>query len=180
MTQEINQTVPDGSYEVKYSNSFVYRALWKEPYVGNVCLRAYNDQPDFKISEPEAFCIAFLGFISFLIHNQDAAVSDDQDILNLNGSPFNTPEVQTDTIDKSVFVRNISDDSLVVSDGKVTTDENSELVKNLQFGLTSFQNLLTSSSNLASISSTKEQLLPLYGCFSVSVASESNILQLCF
>ena len=180
MTQDVDQTIPDGSYEVKDSNSFVYRALLKEPYVGNACLRAYNDQPDFEISEPEAFCIAFLGFISFLIHNQDAAVSDDQDILNLNGSPFNTPEVQTDTTDKSVSIRNISDDSLVVFDGKVTTDENSEWVKNLQFGLTSFQNLLTSSSNLASISSTKEQLLSLYECFSASVASKSNILQLCF
>ena len=77
----------------------------------------------------------------------------DQDTLNLNGPPFNTHEVQTDTTDKSVSVRNISNDSLVVSDGKMTTDENSELVKNLQFGSTSFQNLLTSSSNLASISS---------------------------
>ncbi|KAL6321084.1 hypothetical protein AAG906_012804 [Vitis piasezkii] len=64
----------------------------------------------------------------------------DQDTLNLNGPPFNTHEVQTDTTDKSVSVRNISNDSLVVSDGKMTTDENSEL------------NLLTSSSNLASIS----------------------------
>ena len=124
--------------------------------------------------------LPFLVLLLFLIHNQDTAVSDDQDILNLNGSPFNTPKVQTDTTDKSVSVRNISKDSLVVSDGKVTTDENSERVKNLQFGLTSFQNLLTSSSNLASISSTKEQLLSLYGCFSASVASESNILQLCF
>ena len=72
--------------------------------------------------------------------------------LNLNGPPFNTHEVQTDTIDKSVSIWNISNDSLVASDGKMTTDENSELVKNLQFGSTSFQNLLTSSSNLASIS----------------------------
>ncbi|KAL6322842.1 hypothetical protein AAG906_020842 [Vitis piasezkii] len=64
----------------------------------------------------------------------------DQDTLNLNGPPFNTHEVQTDTTDKSVSVRNISNDSLVASDGKMTTDENSEL------------NLLTSSSNLASIS----------------------------
>ena len=62
----------------------------------------------------------------------------DQDTLNLNGPPFNTHEVQTDTTDKSVSVRNISNDSLVVSDGKMTTDENSKLVKNLQFGSTSF------------------------------------------
>ena len=50
----------------------------------------------------------------------------------------------------------------------------------VQFGLTSLQNLLTSSLNLASIFSTKEQPLPLYECFSVSFASESNILQLYF
>ena len=50
----------------------------------------------------------------------------------------------------------------------------------VQFGLTSLQNLLTSSPNLASIFSTKEQPLPLYECFSVSFASESNILQLYF
>ena len=62
----------------------------------------------------------------------------DQDTLNLNGPPFNTHEVQTDTTDKSVSVRNISNDSLVVSNGKMTTDENSKLVKNLQFGSTSF------------------------------------------
>lgn len=170
---------PDGSYEVKDSHSFAYKALSKELYVGNVYLRVYNDQPDFEISEPEAFCVALLGFISFLVHNQGAAVSDDQGTLNLDGSSFNTSEVQTDTADGSVTVQNVSDDSLVVSDGKVTTDENSELVKNLQFGLTSLQNLLTNSPNLASIFSTKEQLLPLFECFSVSVASETNIPQLC-
>lgn len=41
------------------------------------------------------------------------------------------------------------------------------------------QNLLTNNPNLASIFSTKEQLLPLFECFSVSVASENNIPQLC-
>lgn len=41
------------------------------------------------------------------------------------------------------------------------------------------QNLLTSNPSLASIFSTKEKLLPLFECFSVPVASESNIHQLC-
>ena len=50
----------------------------------------------------------------------------------------------------------------------------------VQFGLTSLQILLTSSLNLASMFSTKVQPLPLYECFSVSFASESNILQLYF
>ena len=93
---------PDGSYEVKDSHSFVYKALLKELYVGNAYLRANNDQPNFEISEPEAFYDVLLGFISFLIRNQGAAISNDQDTLNLNGLSFNTSEVQTDTANKSV------------------------------------------------------------------------------
>lgn len=41
------------------------------------------------------------------------------------------------------------------------------------------QNILTNNPNLASIFSTKEKLLPLFECFSVPVASRSNIPQLC-
>lgn len=41
------------------------------------------------------------------------------------------------------------------------------------------QNLLTSNPRLAATFSTKEQLAPLFKCFSVPVASESNIPQLC-
>ena len=136
--------------------------------------------PNFEISEPEAFYDVLLGFISFLIRNQGAAVSDDHDTLNLNGSSFNTSEVQTDTTDKSVTLQNVPDDSLIISDGKVTTDEKSELAKNLQFRLTPLQNLLISNPNLASILSTKEQLLVLYECFFVSVALGSDIPPLCF
>ncbi|KAK9903732.1 hypothetical protein M0R45_001012 [Rubus argutus] len=57
--------------------------------------------------------------------------------------------------------------------------EEYEVVKNLKFALNSLKNLLTSSPNLASIFSTKDKLLPLFECFSVPVASESNIPQLC-
>lgn len=42
-----------------------------------------------------------------------------------------------------------------------------------------FQHLLTSNPNLASMLSTKEKLLPLFECFSLPVASASNIPQLC-
>ena len=136
--------------------------------------------PNFEISEPEAFYDVLRCFISFLIRNQGAAISNDQDTLNLNGLSFNTSEVQTDTANKSVTLQNVPDDSLIVSNGKLTTDEKSELVKNLQFGLTPLQNLLTSSPNLASILSTKEQLLLIYECFFVSVALGSDIPPLCF
>jgi len=41
------------------------------------------------------------------------------------------------------------------------------------------QNLLTSNPNLASIFSHKDKLLPLFECFSIPEASDSNIPQLC-
>lgn len=137
--QQRSNQCPDGSYEVKDSHSFVYKALSKELYVGNVYLRVYNDQPDFEISEPEVFCVALLDFISSSVHNQGASVLDDQDKHNLDASASNISDVQSDTADGSVADQHVSDDSLEVSDVKVTTDKNLELIKNLQFGLTSLQ-----------------------------------------
>ena len=137
--QQLENQGPDGSYEVKDSHSFVYKALSKELYVGNVYLRVYNDQPDFEISEPEAFCVALLDFISSLVHNQGTSVLHDQDKRNPDASASNSSDVQSDTEDGSITVQHVSDDSLVVSDGKVKADENVELVKNLQFGLISLQ-----------------------------------------
>ncbi|XP_059432669.1 dnaJ homolog subfamily C GRV2 isoform X2 [Corylus avellana] len=188
---------PDGSYDLKDSQFFVYKALSKELFVGNVYLRVYNDQPDFEISEPEAFCVALIDFISHLLHNKCATDSDSQNEVNVNGLSLETSEHQNDMAHGSVNEQHetsenqsdlatepineqqISDDSLAVSDGQVANKEKIELVKNLQSGLTSLQNLLTSSPSLASIFSTKDKLLPLFECFSVPVASESNIPQLC-
>ncbi|KAK1550399.1 hypothetical protein Q3G72_018388 [Acer saccharum] len=168
---------PDGSYDLKDSHGFVYNALSMELYVGNVYLRVYNDQPDFEISEPEAFCIALIDFVSFLVQSQCATDSGGQNKLNLEGSSYKTDEIPSDATDLSVNGQHVPDDS--ASDGKVTLKEDSPLIKNLQFGLTSLQNILTSNPNLASIFSTKERLLPLFECFSVPVASESKIPQLC-
>ncbi|KAK2645789.1 hypothetical protein Ddye_020984 [Dipteronia dyeriana] len=170
---------PDGSYDLKDSHGFVYNTLSKELYVGNVYLRVYNDQPDFEISEPEAFCVALIDFVSFLVQNQSATDSGGQNKLNLEGSSHKTDELPSDATDFSVNGQHVPDDSLAASNGKVTLKEDPPLVKNLQFGLTSLQNILTSNPNLASIFSTKERLLPLFECFSVPVASESNIPQLC-
>lgn len=47
------------------------------------------------------------------------------------------------------------------------------------FCISNSQNILTSNPNLASIFSTKEKLLPLFECFSVPFAPDSNIPQLC-
>ncbi|KAF5482079.1 hypothetical protein F2P56_002674 [Juglans regia] len=188
---------PDGSYELKDSQVFVYKALSKELFVGNVYLRVYNDQPDFEISEPEAFCVALVDFIAHLVHSRCATDSDVQNEVSVSGSSLEASEPQNDMVhgsvnDQHVTYENqsdsasgslneqqISDDSLTVSDGQVANSEKLELVKNLQSGLTSLKNLLTSNPSLASIFSTKDKLLPLFECFSVPVASESNIHQLC-
>lgn len=41
------------------------------------------------------------------------------------------------------------------------------------------QNLLTSNPNLASVLAARDKLLPLFECFSIPIASDSNIPQLC-
>ncbi|KAL0340487.1 UNVERIFIED_CONTAM: DnaJsubfamily C GRV2 [Sesamum radiatum] len=155
----------DGSYDLKDSHSFVYEALSKELYIGNVYLRVYNDQPDFEITEPEDFCLALVDFISHLVHNAPAASMD----THVNG------DVTTDASAE----QHSSDDSSASLDGKSSEREDLELVKNLQYGLLSLQHLLTKNPNLASVVSTKEKLLPLFECFSLPVASSSNIPQLC-
>lgn len=170
---------PDGSYDMKDSHAFLYEALSKELFVGNVYLRVYNDQPDFEISEPEAFCVALIDFISFLVNNPFSIDSDVQNILNPSSSSPQTSEIISDTSDVLVNGQLVTDDSMAVSDGKSTDKGELDHVKNFQFGLTSLKNLLTSYPNLASIFSSKEKLFPLFGCFSVPIASKSNIPQLC-
>ncbi|GFS40982.1 DNAJ heat shock N-terminal domain-containing protein [Actinidia rufa] len=165
---------PDGSYDLKDSHAFVYEALSKELFVGNVYLRVYNDQPDFEISEPEVFCFALVDFISCLVHNQNSADSDVQMI----GASTETTELQTNAANGSTNGQHVADDSSAVSVGKLTCKVDSELCTNLQFGLTALQNLLTSNPKLAAVFSTKEKLLPLFECFSVPVASENDIPQL--
>ncbi|KAL2500786.1 DnaJ-like protein subfamily C GRV2 [Forsythia ovata] len=156
---------PDGSYDLKESHSFVYEALSKELYIGNVYLRVYNDQPDFEISEPEVFCIALVNFISHLVHDRPAADSG----IHVNG----------DMTTESSMEQLSSDDSSEPIDMKIMDKSELELVNSLQYALTSLQHLLTSNPNLASMLSTKEKLLPLFECFSLPVASASNIPQLC-
>ncbi|XP_019179989.1 PREDICTED: dnaJ homolog subfamily C GRV2-like [Ipomoea nil] len=51
---------PDGSYDLKDSHSFAYEILSKEVFVGHVYLRVYNHQPDYEVSEPEAFSVALV------------------------------------------------------------------------------------------------------------------------
>ncbi|XVF88478.1 hypothetical protein PTKIN_Ptkin19aG0054400 [Pterospermum kingtungense] len=182
---------PDGLYDLRDSHIFAYEALSKELFVGNVYLRVYNDQPDFEISEPETFCVALIDFIASLVHNQCSVDSDVQEKLNISNSSFKSDDHQSDSTgesvkehqapddSESVNEHQVPDDSPSASDKKLKDKEENVVIKNLQFGLTSLQNLLTAYPNLASIFSTKEKLLPLFECFSMPVASESNIPQLC-
>lgn len=155
----------DGSCDLKDSNSFVYEAISKELYIGNVYLRVYNDQPDSEITEPESFCLALVDFISHLIHNAPATKVDSQ--------------VNDDITTESSVEQPSSDDSSASVDGKPADREETELIKNLQYGLISLQHLLTRNPDLASVVSSKEKLRPLFECFSLPVASASNISQLC-
>ncbi|KAH6778697.1 DNAJ heat shock N-terminal domain-containing protein [Perilla frutescens var. hirtella] len=155
----------EGSCDLQDSNSFVYEAISKELYIGNVYLRVYNDQPDSEITEPESFCLALVDFISHLVHNAPAAKVDSQ----VNG----------DITTESSVEQPSSDDSSTSVDGKATDREETELIKNLQYGLISLQHLLTRNPNLASVVSSKEKLRPLFECFSLPVASTNNIPQLC-
>ncbi|KAL3643272.1 DnaJ subfamily C grv2 [Castilleja foliolosa] len=154
----------DGSYDLKDSHSFVYEALSKELYIGNVYLRVYDDQPDFEITEPVDFCLALVDFISHLVHSAQAPSVD-----HVNG----------DMNSKSSVEQHSCYDSSEPIDGEIKNKEEFELIKNLQYGLISLQHLLTKNPNLASVVSTKEKLLPLFECFSLPVASASNIPQLC-
>ncbi|KAF6175251.1 hypothetical protein GIB67_030469 [Kingdonia uniflora] len=176
--QRANQC-PDGSYNLKESHTFTYQALSKELHVGNVYLRVYNDQPDYEISEPESFCLALLHFISGLVQNEFSTKSDSLDQPNDHVLTLELSDRQNSTVDEMESKQHITRDSSEVPNGEVSSKLDLELVKNLQIGLTSLKNLLTSNPSLAAVFSTKEQLVPLFECFSVPVASESKIPQLC-
>lgn len=126
---------PDGSYDLTDSQAFQYEALSKELYVGNVYLRVYNDQPDFDISEPEAFCVALVEFISCLVHSQHDVATDGQ----VSGSLLKTLEHQNDAGKELSNEQHYAEDSVASSDVKMIGTEDCSLVKNLQFGLTSLQ-----------------------------------------
>ncbi|KAJ6435330.1 hypothetical protein OIU84_000507, partial [Salix udensis] len=158
----------------KFGVSRDYLELFNSGRAAEICGSA-----TCKPGEPEAFCVALIDFISFLVNNQFDIVSDVQNILNPSSSSPHTSEVISDTTDVSVNGQLVTDDSKAVSDGKSTDKVELDLVKNFQFGLTSLKNILTSNPNLASIFSSKEKLFPLFGCFSVPIASKSNIPQLC-
>ncbi|KAI3932822.1 hypothetical protein MKX01_031804 [Papaver californicum] len=168
---------PDGSYDLQESYAFTYEALSKELHVGNVYLRVYNDQPGYEISNAEAFGAALIDYISELVHNHCVVDVNLENKVNPTDSSLEPSGHQNGTVDETVHTQDI--DSSAVGEGEVTSKEDLELIKNLQIGLTSLKNLLTSNPSLAAIFSSKEQLVPLFECFSVPVTSKSSIPQLC-
>ncbi|KAG6495013.1 hypothetical protein ZIOFF_042803 [Zingiber officinale] len=170
--QRANQG-PDGSYDLSETQSFTYEALSNELHVGNVYLRIYNNQPDYDIGEPEPFSVSLLKFISELVHNlKESDVPADCKVDNNSSSP-EPSEHQNDTM------------NMIANEGKadaLNIDERRgkpEVIMNLQTGLTSLQNLLTSKPGLASMFSTKEKLAPLFECVTVDIPLKSNIPQIC-
>ncbi|WOL19523.1 hypothetical protein Cni_G28321 [Canna indica] len=172
---------PDGSYDLSESHTFTYQALSKELHVGNVYLRVYNNQPDYEISEPEVFSVALLKYISELVHKlKDTNVADVNTLDHNFSSPGSSEQNGTanDTANEHSDEDKL-EESQKDAGGNEGRDDEAEVMKNLQIGLTSLQNLLTSNPSLASVFSTKEQLAPLFECLTVNVPVESNIPQTC-
>ncbi|KAF8728194.1 hypothetical protein HU200_018782 [Digitaria exilis] len=166
---------PDGSYDLTESQSFTYESLSKELNVGNVYLRVYNNQPDFEISDQEEFCIALLKFIAELVQQWNSFNSEDS-TMHEHVSLVDTSTSENYEVGDSTDEGKMDDSSEKQSTG---TDEDSKVITNLQSGLTSLQNLLTSNPGLAAVFTSKERLIPLFECLALHVPPESNIPQIC-
>lgn len=145
---------PDGSYDIKDSHNFVYVALSKELFIGNVYLRVYNDQPDFEISEPDTFCLALIDYISYLVHNQcevatnkvedanDNVQDANHNVEDANRNVEDTSKSSEDTseaVDESANEQHVLDNSGTMSEEQSVGKEELELIKNLHSALTSLQ-----------------------------------------
>ncbi|CAL4923982.1 unnamed protein product [Urochloa decumbens] len=166
---------PDGSYDLTESQSFIYESLSKELNVGNVYLRVYNNQPDFEISNQEEFCIALLQFIAELVQRWNS-ISLEEDAMHQHDSLVDTSTSENFEVGDSADEGKVDDSSGKQSTG---TDGDSKVIANLQSGLTSLQNLLTSNPGLAAVFTSKERLIPLFECLALHVPPESNIPQIC-
>ncbi|RLN19119.1 hypothetical protein C2845_PM02G19270 [Panicum miliaceum] len=166
---------PDGSYDLTESQSFTYESLSKELSVGNVYLRVYNNQPDFEISDQEEFCIALLKFIAELVQQWNS--------INLEENTMHqhVSLVDTSTSENCKVGDSTDEGKMDGSSGKQSTgtDGDSKVITNLQSGLISLQNLLTSNPGLAAVFTSKERLIPLFECLALHVLPESNIPQIC-
>lgn len=123
---------PDGSHSLNDSHAFLYEALSKEILIGNVYLRVYNDQPNFEVSEPEAFCVALVEYISSIVRNQFTNTQ-------ISSSNHDTSELERSHVDGQSYNEEKGVDDAVTSDGNLTDKEEMGAVGYLQLGLTSLQ-----------------------------------------
>ncbi|CAJ1944370.1 unnamed protein product [Sphenostylis stenocarpa] len=136
---------PDGSYDIKDSHNFAYKALSRELFIGNVYLRVYNDQPDFEISEPETFCLALIDFISYLVHIQceDANKVEDanHNVEDTSKTSEHMSNVNTmsEAVDGTINEQHVLDSSGAMSEEQSVGKEELEPIKSLRSALTSLQ-----------------------------------------
>ncbi|KAL9678302.1 hypothetical protein QQ045_016145 [Rhodiola kirilowii] len=127
---------PDGSYELKDVNMFAYKALSKELYVGHVYLRVYNDQPDFEISDPDAFCTALLDFIASLVHSASSSiVQSSGSVESYDESSEKNGNNVDDTDERQLDVDETAEQAVM----DVKSDKDPDLIKNLCLGLISIK-----------------------------------------
>lgn len=126
---------PDGSYDLKESHAFSYKALSKELFVGQVYLRVYNDQPDTQISEPEAFCVALLEFVSSLVQCESAETSNIQSEGECSSPSTDTSVLPVDTVDELIHRQEVLSKSLATGDGDGLEKEEFHFLKNLRYAL---------------------------------------------
>lgn len=98
-------------------------------------LRVYNDQPDYEVSEPEAFSVALVDFISCLVSSQVAVGSN----VPLSSPTPKTPEFEIDETNELSDEQNLPDNNPSSPSGGKVMKEEFELIKNLQFALVALQ-----------------------------------------
>ncbi|XP_024523013.1 dnaJ homolog subfamily C GRV2 isoform X1 [Selaginella moellendorffii] len=144
---------PDGSFDMSAAQEFKYKTLSNELHVGDVYLRVYNEQPDFKISEPDLFCENLMRYICAIVEQRKNADKEHATISQPDGEEES-------------------------SEGN-KKESGAILVENLTMALTSLQNLLTANPGLCSVFSTKEQVAPLLECLLDTEPGSGQIPELC-
>ncbi|CAM6086907.1 unnamed protein product [Calypogeia fissa] len=187
--QRRSSPLPDGSFDMTPALEFRYKPLSKELHVGDVYLRVYNEQPDFEISEAEAFCESLLDFISGIVEKRKLLFSEEpmegsgvvaEEQPSYESSSSSTPPPAPVESDEQVEgEEKETEDPEEAKPEKEQLSEGEILVKNLAMALTSLQNVLTASPELTAVFSTKQAVAPLYGCLVDIRSSSGEVPQLC-
>lgn len=96
----------------------------------------YNDQPDFEISDPEAFCTSLLDFIASLVQSASSSVVQNSDSVE---SYDESSEEKGNDVDDTDERQLASDASVQQSAIHVKNDKDPNLIKDLRLGLISLK-----------------------------------------